>query len=403
MFQGLGGKSPSEYALEGLESQERGIKLQDLYQKRQDDESLRRAIVTDPTSGKIDRQSTLRNLANKPHLQAQLGQEFARQDAEEQKAQSVIDLQQAQAQKAIQDIISKKGDDEREQMIAQAKDIAATSAWVRKQPNPAAAWDAAVESFGAPQEKGKYSPERLDMYEMTAKALMSSKPGANELSGWHVGEGQQVFMTDKAGRAVMVRDEQGNPVKAPPPSPGVQVNLAQKEAFKDETTLRKEYNDEIKSFRVVKDAYKRIALAKGNDSAASDISLIYGYMKLLDPGSVVREGEFATAQNAAGIPDRIRAAYNKAVSGERLSPTTKDDFLRQSDMIYEQALAQQQSTAERYRGIADRYGLKSENVVTNEGPLTLGKVRVSEETQKNQPKKGASTADELLKQLFGGK
>jgi len=34
-------------------------------------------------------------------------------------------------------------------------------------------------------------------------------------------------------------------------------------------------------------------------------------MKILDPGSVVREGEFATAQNSAGIPERIRAKYNR--------------------------------------------------------------------------------------------
>jgi len=39
---------------------------------------------------------------------------------------------------------------------------------------------------------------------------------------------------------------------------------------------------------------------------------------MLDPGSVVRESEFATAQNAAGVPDQVRNMYNKVLSGTRL-------------------------------------------------------------------------------------
>ena len=56
------------------------------------------------------------------------------------------------------------------------------------------------------------------------------------------------------------------------------------------------------------------------------ISLIFGFMKMLDPGSVVREGEFATAQNAASIPDRIRNAYNRALEGTRLNPQQREMF-----------------------------------------------------------------------------
>lgn len=160
--------------------------------------------------------------------------------------------------------------------------------------------------------------------------------------------------------------------------PLVQVNTGEQKSFTNETTLRKEYNDEIKGFRTVKDAYRRIQVAGQNDTAASDISLIYGYMKILDPGSVVREGEFATAQNAAGIPERIQAAYNKALTGERLAPSTKQDFLRQSQLIYEQALAGQQAVANRYKGIAEKYNLDPASVVTDEAikqKVTMDEVR----------------------------
>ncbi len=63
-----------------------------------------------------------------------------------------------------------------------------------------------------------------------------------------------------------------------------------------------------------------------DSSPAGDMSLIYGFMKIQDPGSTVREGEFATAQNAGSIPERIRASYNKALNGERLTPNQRNDF-----------------------------------------------------------------------------
>ena len=53
-------------------------------------------------------------------------------------------------------------------------------------------------------------------------------------------------------------------------------------------------------------------------------------MKMLDPGSTVREGEFATAQNTTGIPGRIVNAYNNARTGERLNPAQKKEFTSQA-------------------------------------------------------------------------
>jgi hypothetical protein len=61
--------------------------------------------------------------------------------------------------------------------------------------------------------------------------------------------------------------------------------------------------------------------------AANDIATVYNYMKVLDPTSVVREGEYATAQNAGSIPERWRNAYNKAIDGEFLSESMRSEML----------------------------------------------------------------------------
>lgn len=70
-------------------------------------------------------------------------------------------------------------------------------------------------------------------------------------------------------------------------------------------------------------------LAKSGN-AASQISLVFSYMKALDPTSTVREGEFATVQNAAGVPDRIRNSFNKLQNGEFLTSGQIDDIVNEA-------------------------------------------------------------------------
>lgn len=91
-------------------------------------------------------------------------------------------------------------------------------------------------------------------------------------------------------------------------------------------------------------AFRQIqTVAEGEPSAAGDLSLIFSYMKVLDPPSTVREGEQALAENARGVPDSIRNMYNKVVAGERLTPEQRKDFQNQAENIYRSALTKQQS------------------------------------------------------------
>ena len=71
------------------------------------------------------------------------------------------------------------------------------------------------------------------------------------------------------------------------------------------------------------------------DTAAGDLALIFNYMKMLDPGSVVREGEFATAQNTAGVPDRVLNSYNRALEGTRLNPKQRKEFTKQAESLFD--------------------------------------------------------------------
>jgi hypothetical protein len=124
--------------------------------------------------------------------------------------------------------------------------------------------------------------------------------------------------------------------------------------------MRKEYNEQTKPYQEVKSAYGR--LLSSEDNAVGDLSLIFAYMKMLDPGSVVREGEFATAQNAAGVPEQIRNMYNKAVSGERLNKSQRESFKSQAKGLYNSALESEKIVRTGLERISKGYGLNTQNI-----------------------------------------
>jgi len=127
-----------------------------------------------------------------------------------------------------------------------------------------------------------------------------------------------------------------------------------------ERNIRKEYNDQTKVYQDVKAAYGRVKVSE--DSAVGDLSLIFGYMKMLDPGSVVREGEFATAQNAAGVPERITNLYNRVISGERLNAGQRKSFKGQADKLFKSAAEQEKVVRDGLSRIAKGYGLNEQNI-----------------------------------------
>lgn len=135
------------------------------------------------------------------------------------------------------------------------------------------------------------------------------------------------------------------------------------EIFNQESKLRADYQKQSQQFGDVSRSYQRVIDSATNPSAAGDLALIFNYMKILDPGSTVREGEFATAQNAGGLDDRTRSLYNSVINGTRLSEAQRADFVARAGMLYKGQEELQQGIDEQYKTLADRYKLNSENIL----------------------------------------
>ena len=113
-------------------------------------------------------------------------------------------------------------------------------------------------------------------------------------------------------------------------------------------------------------AYGKIQASSTEPSAAGDIALLINYMKMLDPGSVVREGEFATAQNAGGVEARVRATYNNLLRGERLTEGQRADFLASAGRVLVPYRDEFEATKLRYSALAEREGVAPSDVVIND-------------------------------------
>lgn len=157
-----------------------------------------------------------------------------------------------------------------------------------------------------------------------------------------------------AGQVTAAQEKEKNAARAAePPTPQVIAEL-RKEFANAPTT---------KSFIEVRDAFARIETTAKNRSAAGDLALIFGFMKMLDPGSVVREGEFATAQNAAGVPEQIMNLYNRVRTGERLSAAQRTDFVAQSKNLFRAQLDNYVATEEEFKRVAKSQNMKPDDVI----------------------------------------
>lgn len=93
-------------------------------------------------------------------------------------------------------------------------------------------------------------------------------------------------------------------------------------------SLNKDISTITKEAEMIHNTAKDVSALGKLGTGPASIAIVYKFMKSLDPTSVVREGEFATAANAGGVPDNIMNAYNRLLKGDRLPPNVIADFER---------------------------------------------------------------------------
>lgn len=239
------------------------------------------------------------------------------------------------------------------QMIAEQADPAVATAQWQRLVSSDPRWQRALSSAGI--DPGDYRAGADYIIAQSRGFVDRPKLGKESLK-----PGETVMFYDpKTGREVSRLQSPGSAALGP--------YATMKDRVGVEGDLRKEFANLAKPYFETRDAWSRIEQSAKVPSPASDIALIFNFMKMLDPGSVVREGEFATAQNAAGVPERVQALYNRALSGERLTGSIRNDFVTQARGLYQRAEGQYKAIQRQYGDISKRAGVDPSNTIVDFG------------------------------------
>lgn len=150
----------------------------------------------------------------------------------------------------------------------------------------------------------------------------------------------------------------------------VSVNTGQ-HGFDNEMKLRGDFKQEpvYKAHQEVQSAYQQIKAALGQESPAGDLAGATKIMKLLDPGSVVRESELGMAMAATGLMDRITNYAQMTVNGTKLTPAQRNDFRALADKLYSASTEQFNAKRDEYKKLGEGYGLNADRAI---GPAATG-------------------------------
>jgi len=134
-----------------------------------------------------------------------------------------------------------------------------------------------------------------------------------------------------------------------------------KEDMKRIDSMRTDYEKERKERKIqpVLSAYRRMHNLISRDeeiSGMDDIAIVFSFMKLLDPGSVVRESEFETAANAGPRAKYFARQWNRFITGGRFTQSDRKGFLKSALNLVKPALDEEKQLQKKYISMSRRYG-----------------------------------------------
>ena len=222
--------------------------------------------------------------------------------------------------------------------------------------------DLGAEEFGAPQPQVVNGQIQMVQYNKYGQRRVVPNVMPYEAKGQDIRDFEYITGQPLAGRGTAGITEVGQYRQqiAPKVVNTLDMTGGQK-GFDNEMSLGKAFRAEpiYKDFNDMKSAFTQVVSSFKQGTPIGDVAGATKIMKLLDPGSVVRESELAIAMQAGGRLDRLQNYFNMWTSGEKLTPTQRDDFQALANELYAAAgQAYNQKRAE-YEDFGKSYGFKN--------------------------------------------
>jgi hypothetical protein len=145
-------------------------------------------------------------------------------------------------------------------------------------------------------------------------------------------------------------------------------NAAAKQHGSDYTQkLRKEFMG-LKAVENMSTLAESIQKIRGaGEDGAGDLGLIYGYMRALDPGSTVRESEFANAGKTGGLPGQVQGIFNQLNGDGMLAPQVRAKIRAEAEKLVQAQYERYAPVATEFKRYASQSGIAENDVVPDLG------------------------------------
>lgn len=134
--------------------------------------------------------------------------------------------------------------------------------------------------------------------------------------------------------------------------------LEMKNAFKNEPIY--------KAHQEVQSAYNQIDKSLKENTPIGDVAAATKIMKLLDPGSVVRESELGMAIGATGLGPKISNLADSIIKGQKLNPEQRKQFRTLANQFYNSSINQYNSKRKEYADVASQFEINPNLAVGSE-------------------------------------
>lgn len=191
-------------------------------------------------------------------------------------------------------------------------------------------------------------------------------------------------------------------------APSVAVNTNDPTAVaRAALSFQKDYRDATKASFTRASAYNSMLEASKDPTGKGDLTMVYSYIKALDPESVVREGEIDLVNANRSIPDRVKGYAQRLATGKSLLPHERQDMLEQARNLSFTDYSRSRSDIKAFRDNAQRLGLDPELYAPDPyqgvdfGPRRLGGAPAAPQQSPGQPNQpidfAAAAAAELAR------
>jgi hypothetical protein len=137
--------------------------------------------------------------------------------------------------------------------------------------------------------------------------------------------------------------------------------LTPEKKFKFEEDLRERYEKNSKDFKQINQAYTGIKATGGADaSPVNRVAKVFAFVKMIDPGSVVRDGDFEALRNTRGFamsPDWFKQEVDRVATGAPIKDDTVKQINAAATDIYKAARERDTTTRDTIKRIAKDYNL----------------------------------------------